>query len=91
MKSQLDWNDYQELELIRPAAKAKRSDNWLKRLWQSLSTHLNSSSDPYVWQTEAANGQIVWNAYDPVTQRRIERVSANELRAWLEKRYYQAC
>lgn len=90
MKSQLSWNNYKEQELSNQTAKqnlnlgAKLSD-----LWQRTLAYLSTSSEPYVWRTQAAD-QVVWNAYDPVSQTTIERVSADEMRSWLEERHYQA-
>lgn len=94
MKSQLSWQDYQNLEFpshLTPKNRPHRSlKTQLNDLWQSIIASLSTSSEPHVWLTKDGAGHTVWNAYDPVTQRSIEQVSANELRAWLEDRHYQA-
>jgi hypothetical protein len=94
MKSQLSWKEYRALEFsteqpaktpARLGLKAK-----LNHLWQRVIAYLNPSTEPHVWQTEDSTGQVVWNAYDPVTRQSVEQVSASEMRVWLEERHYQA-
>jgi hypothetical protein len=91
MKSHLNWSDYQKLELIeQKPALVKGFNAKFNQLWQRVLAYLSTSSEPYVWQTEK-NGQPVWNAYDPITHQTVERITADEMRSWLEERHYQVC
>jgi hypothetical protein len=94
MKSQLSWKEDRALEFStkQPAKTTPRLGlkAKLNHLWQRMIAYLNTSTEPHVWRTEDSSGQTVWNAYDPVTHRSIEQVSAHEMRIWLEERHYQA-
>lgn len=48
--------------------------------------HLTTGNHPRVWQVQQ-QGKSCWNAYDPVSQCRVEGLSESEMRAWLEHRY----
>jgi hypothetical protein len=92
MKSHLNWQTYQNLELIPNQAPQKGSQrslgDRLKDIWQRAIAYLETSSEPRVWQTRDVSGQTVWSAYDPIRKRSIEQVSVQEMRAWLEERHY---
>lgn len=49
---------------------------------------LNFSNEPRIWRTIDGNGNTVWCVYDPVSDRSASLESEDEIRAWLEKRYY---
>lgn len=90
MKSQLNWGDSHNFELPSHATASQRSfGTRLSDLWHSTLAYLKPSSEPHVWKTEDAMGYPAWSAYDPITRRSIEQVSAHELRVWLEERHYQ--
>jgi hypothetical protein len=38
-----------------------------------------------VWRTRDGNGEILWNAYDPISDRKIRGVSEELLRSWIER------
>ena len=89
MKSQLNWNDVTSSRLTTSQSFEKNQlSTKLTDLWQSILAYLSSSSEPRVWQTHEA-GEVAWSAYDPTTKASIDRVSAQELRVWLEERHYQ--
>jgi hypothetical protein len=89
MKSQLNWN-HQTLQSLTAQPTQKRSLlTKLSDFWQKIFADLSASAEPHVWQTQDSTGKTGWNAYDPMTKRSIEQVSAPELRAWLEERHYQ--
>ena len=89
MKSQLNWNDATNSRITTsPNFRKPQLSAKLSTLWQGILTYLNSSSEPRVWQTHEA-GEVAWSAYDPTTRASIDRVSAQELRVWLEERHYQ--
>lgn len=92
MKSQMNWQEYRNLEFSNLTAK-KTPHRGLKTklndLWQSMIAYLNTSSEPHVWQSKDSAGRVVWNAYDPINRSSVEQVSAHEMRVWLEERHYQ--
>lgn len=59
----------------------------LSGLSNRLISKLSASSDPYVWETHNAEGEIAWSAEDPLSGRAIFNVSEAEMRVWLEGRY----
>ncbi len=59
----------------------------LNTLLQTLAYQLCGSSDPYIWSTQDASGQTIWNANDRASDKIIRNASETELRSWLEKRY----
>jgi len=91
MKSQCSWNNSSSYDFATtPTLQKNQRSTWsqLKDLWQSTLNYFSASTEPRVWQTEDSAG-IAWSAYDPITKQWIERVSAQELRVWLEERHYQ--
>ena len=59
----------------------------LNTFLRSLVAQLSASNDPYVWETQDADGQMLWNAHDRASGRTIRHASETELRIWLESRY----
>lgn len=57
-------------------------------LWNRFKAHLNTASEPRVWETQTAAGCPVWNAYDPISGRILRSATPSEVRIWLEERYY---
>jgi hypothetical protein len=55
-------------------------------IFQQVIQTLIASDQPRVWQIQH-HGTSYWNAYDPVSQCRVEGLSDSEMRAWLEHRY----
>lgn len=53
---------------------------------QPFIQNLIAGDQPRVWQVRQS-GKLYWNAYDPVSQCRVEGLSESEMRAWLEHRY----
>ncbi|MEM6447909.1 MAG: hypothetical protein AAFY57_15670 [Cyanobacteria bacterium J06642_2] len=45
--------------------------------------------EPRIWKIMRADGTTHWRIYDPTSDRRHSFSSENEVRAWLERRYYQ--
>lgn len=58
------------------------------RFWQGMTQLLIGSAEPYVWQVRDRCGEQCWHVYDPVTNRSGIFASEEEVRMWLEKRYY---
>lgn len=59
------------------------------QIWQYLVTVLAQGQQPKIWQNCDRFGQIWWYGYDPVTGCSICRDSEDEIRIWLEERYYR--
>ena len=60
----------------------------LQRFGQTLVTFLTNGQSPYI-QQQWQNGGLVWRVYDPVTQQTQRFYSEDDLRLWLETRYYE--
>lgn len=90
MKSYLTWNQAQRLErLFHQSPRTGRT--WKTRfndLWQTVIAHVTISEEPHVWHSRNEQGHMVWNGYDPRTQRSLHNASASEMRVWLEDRHY---
>ncbi len=95
---------YAQLELIpEPLERSAQSDYAIGRVWaeamarlrpmaSSLMTYLCGSSGLTVTVKRVgrgSQGQTVFVAYDPVTQQRHTFSSEQELRVWVDQRYYQ--
>jgi hypothetical protein len=70
-----------------PAATIDRS-NWIHRLWQRFVEAFSGKTELQVWQRTRADGQLYWQAYDPVSGEFVIRGSEDEMRDWIETRYY---
>ena len=55
---------------------------------QAVASWLTYESELQVWQETNPNGEDVWHAYDPVSDRTFCADSENEMRQWIEERYY---
>jgi iron-sulfur cluster repair protein YtfE (RIC family) len=62
----------------------------LNAFWQNLLAHLDSTTEPRVWEAVDASGKTLWNAYDPISQMAIDHASADELSTWLEELHYRS-
>ncbi|HEY9764258.1 MAG TPA: hypothetical protein V6D07_17140 [Trichocoleus sp.] len=59
----------------------------VKRAGQAFVEFLTSGNDLRIW-TRQRNGHLIWHVYDPMTEQRQQFSSEEELRSWLENRYY---
>lgn len=62
------------------------TDNWKQR-WQRFLDAIAGYSEPYVWHESNQHGEVLWQAYDPVSDRSFAG-SEEEMRRWIEQRYY---
>lgn len=89
----LSWHTNQSLDfphsLDREEPAKVRWQNKFNDFWQVTQARLLGSSEPQVWQSVNAVGQITWNAYDASSETAIYDVSEAELRSWLENLHYQ--
>lgn len=78
--------------LYRQPAKKQAKGDYLapfKNFWQKVVNYLNTNNELQIWQSSDRYGRKWWNAYDPFTGRIAKRDSENEMRVWIEQRYYQ--
>lgn len=59
------------------------------QFWRKMTQVLSGSSTPCVRQVCGHRGQQYWRVHDPVTNRDGIFASEEEVRIWLEKRYYR--
>ena len=48
---------------------------------------LTAGSEPKVWSSINALGQVEWNIYDPFSDRSVSGLTETQVRSWLEERY----
>ncbi|HIK57411.1 MAG TPA: hypothetical protein IGS37_19880 [Synechococcales cyanobacterium M55_K2018_004] len=57
------------------------------KLWDQFLNLAATNAEPHVWTTRD-HGMSVWHAYDPLTGESLEVGSEEDVRVWLEERYY---
>jgi hypothetical protein len=67
--------------------KSSRFGQIASRIYQFF-YQISRGSEPRVWQKINSNGQITWFAYDPETSISKAFSSEQDVRIWLETRYY---
>lgn len=92
MKSAINWLKYQRVEQIYPANTESECSKLtlqsrLGKIWHFMLQYLTESSQLQVWHTCDEEGNIWWSAYDPNTRRSICRISEEQMRVWIERRY----
>lgn len=84
--------EYEKLEMLPAgslsANQPPRVGQAIKSLMGQITKFLAPENGPKVRSHSLATGEIRFNAYDPVTQRRLQNRSEEELRIWLEQRYH---
>jgi hypothetical protein len=61
----------------------------LHQIWDSLVKVVANNSDPRITQRCDRQGNTYFHVYDPVSGRSSTFGSPEEIRFWLEERYYQ--
>ncbi|MGF1459386.1 MAG: hypothetical protein ACFBSG_10205 [Leptolyngbyaceae cyanobacterium] len=61
----------------------------LQRWGSALLRYFTGSQEPRISVQQDSEGQPVFEIYDPVDQSRHTLTSEQDVRVWLEKRYYQ--
>lgn len=64
-----------------------KSKSFLSYAWKTISTPV--SNEPQVRQRRDRFGQMYWQVYDPATNCSATLNSEQEVRQWLEQRFYQ--
>lgn len=60
----------------------------LRRVWTFLVDLVNRHPDIRVWQRTNRFGEIGWHGYDPSTGDYVCFGTEDEIRSWIEQRYY---
>jgi hypothetical protein len=60
------------------------------RFWNTLGHILTQSSEPSITQKRDRFGHDSFRVYDPMTRKYGEFSSEQEIRVWLEQRYYHS-
>ncbi|UBF27230.1 hypothetical protein K9N68_04500 [Kovacikia minuta CCNUW1] len=87
------WELYKQLELIpdsepEPRAPEPKLITWLNSLWESLTTSSPKKLEPEIWQRMDQEGNVWWDAYDPVAGQVMYFASEEEIRMWLDQLPY---
>ena len=61
----------------------------LSALGRSLQNLFLSGHEPVIEEKRDRAGTLYWRVYDPITQNRRFFYSEDEIRVWLDQRYYQ--
>ncbi|WOD37831.1 hypothetical protein [Nodosilinea sp. E11] len=79
----------QRLEvLVQPVQGATTLAQTLKQLGDKTVRFFTGQTEPRIWQRNR-QGQLTWFAHDPMTNRTRQFSSEQDVRLWLEKRYYE--
>jgi hypothetical protein len=82
------WHHSHTADLAPEAQLHQSFRETLADAWQGLLNFLTKSGDePRIWISHTATGEPCWNAYDPITGRRLYAATENDVLVWLEKRY----
>ena len=82
-----DWHSPSLLQRFQA-----RSKNWAQSL-QTMGTNLvrditSPYADPRIKVKKGLNGQTMWQIWDPRRQETIYLSSEDQVRTWVEERYY---
>jgi hypothetical protein len=69
--------------------------SWIRQAFSTVATQVvnaltRDSNSPKIWYTAGDAGQMFWHVYDPRTQTRNVYRTEQEVREWLDRRYYEA-
>lgn len=62
--------------------------DWITQLGRFLVNSLVGNDEPRINQTIDRLGNIVWQVYNPINRQILSFTSEQEVREWLEQRYY---
>lgn len=81
-----------ERALHLDAAVPSRSSRWLSSLkaiaTSVVKTFTQDSNAPRIWFSVSESGQKIWHVYDPITNNHGLYETEQDVRVWLEHRYY---
>lgn len=74
-------------EKNRASAQSRSAGFW-SQMGQAVVSWLTYDSELQVWQAPDADGNDIWHAYDPMSDRAFYTESEDEMRQWIEERHY---
>ena len=92
--SKLNFKDFEEKHSSRQKSARNTSSGFRRKLAQKLEdlddhwSKLNVYAEPKVWEKKDRYGNTYYRVYDPQRDRYLEFNSEEEVRWWLDKRYY---
>lgn len=72
----------------QPAAGSNPIVQRLIHLGGAIVRFLTSEQEPRIWQ-RTRHGRRTWFAYDPITDQKRQFFTEQDLRLWLDTRYYE--
>ncbi|AFY93261.1 phage integrase Arm DNA-binding domain-containing protein [Chamaesiphon minutus] len=70
----------------QPTADRTQHKSWFGKLRQAIVTAFEPQEEPIFYKKRDRNGNVYWQAYDPVSNRSLEFGSDDEARHWLDLR-----
>lgn len=74
---------------VKPAKQNSIKLPGLEQLWNSVLEILTKSPEPKVYQKHDRNGKLYFQVYDPIARQSSTFNTEQEVRIWLDQRYYQ--
>lgn len=94
MTNPANCSERQQLEHLFHQSSSMRLQLRLRHIFQSIGVYLMDAltrdrQAPRLWMTTNATGDSIWHSYDPMTHQSFSSASEQEMRSWLESRYYR--
>ena len=94
MQTSEKWLDPEKLKFTSIPGKESQTKHppllsLLKRIFEPLLAAIICRDELRLWQTSDRYGNTLWHAYDPATGRSTSAVTEDEMRIWIEQRYYK--
>ena len=61
----------------------------INQVWQGLLAAISGENEVRIWQTCDRYGNTCWHGCDRATGRSTSVATDDEIRAWIDRRYYQ--
>jgi hypothetical protein len=74
--------------LFIPIAQFEPVLTWSSKKWRFISRSLVGRQEPQIWRREY-KGEMLYDAYDPITGRSLRDATEAEVRVWLERLSYR--
>jgi hypothetical protein len=84
--------DSKELNALIEGTQASRRSFHMpgfEQIWNLLLKAFANSSEPQIYQKHDRHGNMYFKVYDPVTRQFGTFTTEQEVRVWLDQRYYQ--
>lgn len=77
------------IEEVKPAKPNSIKLPDLEQLWNFVLEILTRSPEPKIYEKHDRNGKLYFQVYDPITHQSSTFNTEQEVRIWLDQRYYQ--